>query len=166
MKIRVMFLVLVLMVCTGSGVFGQSSSRDLSLTIILEKDVYAPGEHILCTLVLVNMSPKSLTVNKRLLLNYNATFPHEVLFTIIAPDGTSLELIPIIKAGPLQPEDFTVLASSRFVLKTIELERYFSFAQEGKYSIQAVYENYHQPEGMPVWVGSIKSNLVEIEITR
>jgi len=166
MKIMWIVGVLILMISMDSVSFGKNNSQGLNLTIATDKNLYTSAESIKCTLALRNISKRTLTVNERLLLNYDATFPHEVLFNIIAPDGKLLELIPIIKASLPKPRDFTTLAPSKFLMKTFELTQYFSFAQQGKYRIQAVYENHHQPENMVVWTGNIKSNLTEIEIIR
>ena len=165
MKIGMMLLVLILMIFTGSLSFGKNTPQDLILTVVTDKNLYVRGEAIECTLMLSNASETNLTVNKRLLLNYDITFPHEILFDILAPDGKLLKLIPIIKASSPEPQDFTILTPSKFILKTLKLDRYFSFIEEGKYYIQAVYENYYQPEGKAVWTGSISSNRIEIKVT-
>ena len=115
-------------------------------------------------MILENISEHSLVVNKRLLLNYDVTFPHEVLFKIIGPDNKPLEFIPIVKAGLPKIEDFIPLLPKEFIIKIYQLDRYFSFSKKGKYTIQATYENYYQPSSMKVWTGSIKSNIVKIKV--
>lgn len=148
------------------GSFSALASKDdaLTVTILTDKKEYRIGESIQCTLLLANTGEDVLVVNKRLLVNYDATFSHEVLFQISGPDGKILEFIPIIKAGLPGPEDFITLPSSEFIMKIYELSRYYSFDKKGHYNIQAIYENYHQPPGMVVWKGTVKSNIVEIEI--
>ena len=162
--------VLILAVFTASLCFGEESNsregKGLSLTITTDKKVYAMGESIECTLSLQNIGKTALVVNSRLLLNYDATFPHEVLFDIVGPDGRSLEFIPLIRAGLPSSEDFTLLSPSEFIMSTFELSRDFSFDKEGKYRIKAIYENYYKPEGMTVWTGRVESNTVEIKIKK
>jgi len=165
MRVWIMMLVLIPVIFTGSLSFGKNSTQDLILTVATDKNLYVKGEAIECTLMLGNADETNLTVNKRLLLNYDVTFPHEILFNILTPDGKLLKLIPIIKASSPEPHDFTILAPSKFILKIFRLDRYFSFVEEGKYYIQAVYENYYQPEEKAVWIGSISSNRIEIEVT-
>ena len=154
----------IIMVFISSFSSAEETQGPLSLTISLDKEEYQMGEPIECTLVLGNISEQSLTVNKRLLVNYDVTFPHEVLFEIKGPDNKPLEFIPIIKAGLPEVEDFISLLPREFIMKIYQLERYFSFSKKGKYTVQAIYENYHQPSGLKVWTGSIKSNIVEIKV--
>ena len=84
-----------LLIVFASFSLAEENQSPLSLTISLDKKEYQVNEPIQCTLILENISEHSLVVNKRLLLNYDATFPHEVLFKIIGPDNKPLEFIPI-----------------------------------------------------------------------
>lgn len=160
--------VVILGVLIGMGSLSSAEEKEgnLNLSISTDKKEYQMGESIQCTLLLGNVGNQPLVVNKRLVVNYDATFPHEVLFRITGPDGKLLEFIPIIKVGLPEPEDFTTLPPSEFIMSTYELSLYFSFTKEGKYSIQAIYENYYQPVGMKVWKGSITSNIVEIKLSK
>ncbi|MBE0477680.1 hypothetical protein IBX65_00980 [Candidatus Aerophobetes bacterium] len=142
-------------------------SNDLILGISTDKESYAKGDPVYCTLMLVNVGTQPIVVNKRLAINRDALFPHEVLFYVTGPEGKLLNFIPMVTVS-IYPklEEFTTLYPSRFVRRTLELSEFFSLEKEGKYTIQAVYENYYEPAGMMVWQGKIASNKVEIEVRR
>ena len=156
----------ILTVClfAGSVAYAGSSEEELSLILAADRASYEAGETIWCTLVLRNETDSTLTVNERLLLNYDETFPHEILFHIHDPEGNQLELVPLVKAGPLSEGDFRMLAPGDLVLKTVELSRYFAFSREGQYLIRAVYENYVQPEAVRAWTGRVESNQIKIGV--
>ena len=168
-SMRMYFTGIMVLTMLMGVVFLSSAAEndgDLSVGIYTNQKQYRIGEPIYCTLILGNVGDQSLVVNKRLVVNYSSLFPHEVLFHITDPDGNLLDFIPMVTVSIYpKSEHFITLRSSQFVRKTWEISRYFSFEKKGKYNIQAVYENYYQPEGMKVWKGSITSNVVEIEVS-
>lgn len=140
-------------------------NSSLILGICTDKDAYIKGEPVYCTLMLGNVGTQPVVINKRLVMHSDPLFPHEVLFYIKDPEGKLLNFIPLVSVS-ISPtkEDLITLNPSGFIRKTWNLAEFFSFEKEGKYTIQATYENYYQPEGMKVWKGKIISNKVEIEV--
>ena len=167
MKMHLVGLAILSVLMGAVSLPSTAQNDDLRVTIHTDKKVYRIGEPMHCTLILGNTGNQPLVVNKRLVLNHSAFFPHEVLFSITAPDGKMLSFIPMVMVSiNPKPEDFVTLYPSQFVRRTWELTRYFSFEKEGRYRIQALYENYYEPPGMSVWKGKITSNKVEVEVTK
>ena len=144
MKIYLVGLV-VMSVILGMVLLSSATekSNDLILGISTDKQNYTKEEPIYCTLMLENVGTQSMVVNKRLAINRDALFPHEVLFYVTGPDGKLLTFIPMVTVSIYpKSEDFTTLNPSQFVRRTWELSEFFSFEKDGKYIIQAVYESY------------------------
>jgi len=151
-------------VCSISG--ASEKVEELIFYISVDKESYTIGEAIYCTMVLANKSKVPLIVNDRFLVNYDETFPHEVLFTVTGPEGKKLPFEIIVRAGLPQKEYFKELEPGEFTLRRYELSWAYNFNEEGEYTIQAIYENNYQPEGILAWKGKLKSNIINIKVVK
>lgn len=147
-----------------AGAASRGNDSELSLFAATSKSMYHVGEPVSYMLLLRNVSDNPIVVNTRLLLNYDETFPHEILLNVIGPDGGEKELIPIIRATDPVDTDFGELEAGSFFMKELYLNELFDLTTPGTYSIEAVYENYTVPRGLDPWTGTLHSNPVTITI--
>jgi len=163
--ISLMLLVLLSTVIPAGSGWTAKKDSDLIFVIVLEKTSYQLGETIPCTMVLANKSKKDVVVNARFLVNYDETFPHEVLFTITDPQGKVLVFQPLVRAAFCPAEKyFRKLLVGEMTMTVYDLSRGYRFAQKGEYTIQAVYENTYHPKDETAWIGRLESNIVKIKI--
>ena len=152
----------------GGSVLSLASTGtngELSLFASTDKSTYRIGEPIVYIILVRNESQTSLLVNTRLLVNYDQTFPHEILLDVTGPDGIERKLVPIITAAEPVENDFSILEAGSFFLKELYLNPLFDLAMPGAYSIEATYENHFVPEGLSPWTGVLYSNPVTITLT-
>ena len=139
--------------------------NELELQIGVNPD-YKLGEDIRVTLFLVNNQEESIVVNKRMGLNVGQRHLGEVYFIIKSPSGQGVNLVPILDYSLNVPSDFIDLEPGKSLSHSYVLNQYFAPLDEiGKYSIQAVYYNYSQPDdGRTAWTGEIRSDIVHFTV--
>ncbi|MFH1452474.1 MAG: hypothetical protein ABIH00_00660 [Armatimonadota bacterium] len=148
----------------------------LKFEIVFDKTTFNADEHVLCKMILTNISKEPIRVNERFLVNFESPSPHEVYFVIKNAKGIQLPFQLRIRAGEPKLEDFTTLNPGEsiekpnfmgfFDIKGYDLTEAYGLKEPGLYTIFAVYSNRAQAEGMKAWTGNLKSNTVKITIKK
>ncbi len=142
----------------------SNNAGKLTFRISTAKTIFMIGEPILCTMQLVNTGAVPLTVNGRLLVNWEKD-PHEVLFRIQNQAQQVLPFDAFVNAGPLKEIHFRTLPPGEAIVRQYDLSvGYLRYS--GRYSVMAIYENLSEPSSStaPLWKGRLDSNVLELEV--
>ncbi len=115
----------------------------LRAELFASKRVYRPGEPILLTMLVRNISTETLIVNDRLDVG-DAALPgdlREVFFSVKAPSGAQLAMRVDQNATYAPPDDFVTVTAGNFVSRVADLAALFPVTAQGVYEVCATYEN-------------------------
>lgn len=144
---------------------------DLELTLKMIKPFYHPGANtypadtiIECLIYIKNIGTSPLTVNSLFTEGYESDLDIALSFIVVNPAG---ETIPFkARYNPPSPalKDFKTLQPGEIASHHYDLNCGPFHFSPGTYTIQAIYKNYFQPEGLTVWRGKLYSNTETIII--
>jgi hypothetical protein len=164
-----------------------NSYRNLNLTMELNKAQFnydklnKREELLVATLALKNMGTTPIWVNKRMGVNDDLDLIAkygELYFVLISPWGETASFADMVYAGERDATDFRLLGPNKtgetisadimsYAFSSLRQQNSRIEFPDGKYSVWAVYHNEVDPGlGGPVWMGKIKSNLVEFEVVK
>ncbi|HLG18044.1 MAG TPA: hypothetical protein VJH03_26620 [Blastocatellia bacterium] len=144
----------------------QARAPELRLTLQLEETQYSAGEPIIARVLIENLSPTDVVINRRLLVN-RPIGPHEIFFQITGPDGKLVPFEARIRES-FESREFMTLETKQIFGRLYNLARSHTFETPGEYTVTAFYENKQDaPPALklpPAWKGRLKSTPVKFSI--
>ena len=163
---RILLLVAFLATTLGGGTSAQAQQPELRLTLQLESTQFRAGEPIVVRVLIENVSPIEVVINRRLLVN-RTIGPHELFFQIRGPDGKLVPLAARIRDS-FESREFLLLGTKRVYGKLYDLAKEHELVAAGEYTVTAFYENKQDPPPVlklsSAWKGRLKSNSVKFSI--
>ena len=163
---KALLLVAFLAVTLGVGNSVQAQQPELRLTLQLEKGQFSAGEPVVARILIENLSPIEVVINRRLLV-YRPIGPHELFFQITGPDRKLVPFEERIRAS-FESREFMTLMTNDVFGTLYDLASAHTFAMPGEYTVTAFYENEQDaPPALKLpsaWKGRLKSNSVKFSI--
>ena len=163
---KALLLVAFLATALVGGTSVQAQQPDLRLTLQLEKTQFSVGEPIVARILIENLSPIDVVVNRRLLVN-RPIGPHELFFQITGSDHKLVSFAARVRDS-FESREFVLLGTKRVYGKLYDLTKEYELAAAGEYTVTAFYENKQDPPPalkLPsAWKGRLKSNSVKFSI--
>jgi len=167
-----MILALVLAALTMGG---QSITDEPGAVLEIEVaggEVKAEGP-VLLHVTLANRGSQPLWLNERLGLNNPFAPPshRELTLSVVGPDGRNLRFAAFVNRDSARAKDFCVLPPTEAVSRTLDLANYYTFDQEGVYTVRARHADGSSefppaPEGVIPFRGPLRSNETQIRVVR
>ncbi len=124
-------------------VMGRESIVQVTLAVLLERNVVRPGEETPIEAILTNRGESTVVLNSRLGMGYSDSAERELYCEIRAGQQPYFGYEPFIMdyhRKELDEQFFPQLAPGESLRKTYDLQRWYRLLQPGDYSVRVVYD--------------------------